>query len=258
MGANWFTVEKVDNTTYSISEYHHWEKPHSYLVLGAKKACLIDTGLGIGNIRKVVDEITDLPVEVITTHVHWDHIGGHHLFNNISVHKNDKEWLRNGLPLPEDKIKENLIKDVEKEKFPNNFNVDDYKLFTGEPTHILFDNEIINLGNRKLQVLHTPGHSPGHICLYEKDRGYLFSGDLLYKGTLFAFYPSTNPEDFYKSIVRISEINYIDKILPGHNEIGFEKRFLKVVRQAFEELEDNNLLHHGSGLHEYDSFKIKL
>lgn len=258
MGINWFTVGMIDNATYSISEYNHWEKPHSYLILGSKKACLVDTGLGIGNIRKVVDEITDLPVEVITTHVHWDHIGGHHLFNNISVHVNDKEWLEKGFPLPVDKVKENLIKDVNEERFPNDFNIDNYRLFTGEPTHILFDNEIINLGNRKLQVLHTPGHSPGHICLYEKERGYLFSGDLLYKGTLFAFYPSTNPIDFYKSIVRISEINYIDKIFPGHNEIGFDKSFLKAVREAFEELKNKNLLNHGSGMHEYDSFKIKL
>ena len=46
--------------------------------------------------------------------------------------------------------------------------------------------------------------------------------------------------------------------MPGHNEIGFEKSFLEAVREAFEELKNNNLLHHGSGLHEYDSFKIKL
>jgi len=96
-----------------------------------------------------------------------------------------------------------------------------------EPTHILFDNEIINLGNRELQVIHTSGHSPGHICLYEKEWGYLFSGDLLYKKTLFAFYQNTNPKDFYKSIVRISKIDYIDRVLPGHNEISFGKNFVK-------------------------------
>lgn len=204
MGGNWFTVEAIDEATYGISEDNHWEKVHSYLVLGSKKACLVDTGLGIGNIREVIAEITDLPIEVITTHVHWDHIGGHHLFDRIAVHKNEEAWLRKGNPLPLDKVKENLLKGVDKDKLPPNFNPDNYRLFTGEPTHILVDNEVIDLGERKLRVIHTPGHSP------------------------------------------------------GHNELGVDKSFLQEVRKALEELKNNNLLQHGSGLHEYASFKIKL
>ena len=81
---DWFTIEKIDNDTFVISEYGHFERVHSYLLLGDKFALLIDTGLGIGDIKKEVDLLTDLPIKVVTTHVHWDHIGGHHLFNNIS------------------------------------------------------------------------------------------------------------------------------------------------------------------------------
>ena len=258
MRTNWFTVEKVDNETFAISEYNHWEKVHSYLILGSKIACLIDTGLGIGNIKEITDNLTDLPVKVITTHVHWDHIGGHSLYDNISVHKNDVEWMRNGIPIPLENIKKNLVKEVDKELLPENFDVNNYYIFKGKPNHILSDSEKIDLGNRELLVLHTPGHSPGHICLYERERGYLYTGDLLYKGTLYAFYPSTNPKDFYKSIVRINKLDYIDKIFPGHNDIEIEKEFIKQVRQAFEELKEKKLLNHGSGLHEYKNFKIKL
>ncbi|QTL97543.1 MBL fold metallo-hydrolase [Iocasia frigidifontis] len=258
MKATWFTVEEVDNKTFAISEYNHWEKVHSYLILGNKIACLIDTGLGIGNIKQITDSLTDLPVKVITTHVHWDHIGGHSLFDNISVHENDVEWMRNGIPVPIDNIKINLVKGVRKELLPENFNINDYDIFKGEPRHILNDGEKINLGNRELLVLHTPGHSPGHICLYEKERGYLYTGDLLYKGTLYAFYPSTNPNDYYKSIIKISKLDYVDKILPGHNDIVVNKKLIIEIRQAFEELKEKDLLKHGSGLHEYSSFKIKL
>jgi len=122
----------------------------------------------------------------------------------------------------------------------------------------LVDSEVIDLGKRKLQVIHPPGHSPGHICLYEAERGYLFSGDLLYKGTLFAYYPSTDPIDFYNSIVRISEINDLELILSGHHELGMDKCFLKAVREAFEDLKNKGLLHHGSGLHAYGVFQIRL
>ncbi len=50
---SWFTVEKIDNFTYAISEYGHWENAHSYLLIGKTHAALIDTGLGIGDIKSV-------------------------------------------------------------------------------------------------------------------------------------------------------------------------------------------------------------
>ena len=61
--------------------------------VGEKYAILIDTGLGVSNIRKIVDSLTELPVMAVTTHVHWDHIGGHKYFDNIAVHEAEKDWL---------------------------------------------------------------------------------------------------------------------------------------------------------------------
>jgi len=82
MGA-WFTVEKIDSNTFAISEYKHWEETHSYLLCGEQYAILIDTGLGVSNILKVVKELTKLPIKVVTTHIHWDHIGGHKWFSDL-------------------------------------------------------------------------------------------------------------------------------------------------------------------------------
>ena len=72
--ADWFTVEMIDKDTFAISEYKHWEETHCYLLSGTEKAVLIDTGLGVANIKEIVDSLTTLPVLVVTTHVHWDHI----------------------------------------------------------------------------------------------------------------------------------------------------------------------------------------
>ena len=74
---NWFSVSKIDDNTFAINEDKHWEETHCYLLCGVKNALLIDTGLGVANIKKVVDSLTLLPVLVATTHIHWDHIGGH-------------------------------------------------------------------------------------------------------------------------------------------------------------------------------------
>ena len=68
---NWFTVEPIDRDTFAISEWKHWEETHCYLLCGSDRALLIDTGLGVSDIKQVVDSLTSLPIQVVTTHVHW-------------------------------------------------------------------------------------------------------------------------------------------------------------------------------------------
>jgi len=219
----WFSIDKIDNETYVISEYKHWEETHCYLLVGSNKCLLIDTGLGVGNIGNLVEKLTKLPIEVVTTHVHSDHIGGHKYFKNIDVYDAEKEWLTSSFPIPLDLVKLNLLK--EPCDFPSYFDIDDYKIFQGNPTLILHNNDYINLGNRYLQVIHTPGHSPGHICLYESEREYLFSGDLIYAGTLEAFYPTTDPYEFMQSIKIIKKLK-INKILPAHHNLNINTNLI--------------------------------
>ncbi len=197
---NWFTIEEIDSHTYGISEYKHWEKTHSYLLIGSESALLIDTGLGIGDIESEVRRITDLPIKVVSTHFHWDHVGGHKSFHEIYVHRGDLEWFKNGLPIPLEALKKEVIKNINLEDLPQGFDIDKYSVFKGEPSRILKGRDIIELGSRTVKVIHTPGHSPGHICLLEEEKGYLFSGDLIYKGNLYVNYPSTDPVKFKESI----------------------------------------------------------
>ncbi|NEU04196.1 MBL fold metallo-hydrolase [Clostridium senegalense] len=254
----WFTIESIDDNTYSISEYGHWEKVHSYLLIGKEYALLIDTGLGIGNIKKEVDKLTNLPIIVITTHVHWDHIGGHKFFNHIYVHKQDAEWLSKGIPIPNSVVCKNIMMEPFIKNPPIDFKIEDYKVYIGNPTKIIEDNYIIDIGSRKLRVIHTPGHSPGHICLFEEEKGYLYTGDLIYKGTLYAFYPSTDPQLFKKSIDKISNLKGIVKILPSHNELNINVNLVEKIKHGFKEIEDNGQLNQGSGLFDFGDFKIKI
>lgn len=255
---HWFTIEKLDDNTFALSEHGHWEKVHSYLLIGSTHALLIDTGLGIGNIKAEVDLLTDLPVKVVTTHVHWDHIGGHSLFSDISVHVDDSEWLENGIPIPIAAIKSSIVKEPFTKEVPKNFDRNTYSVYTGTPTNILADNDIIDIGSRTIKVFHTPGHSPGHICLFEEEKGYLFTGDLIYLGTLFAFYPSTNPVQFKQSVDRLSELRNIRKILPSHNALNVPENIIEKVAEAFGYIEKSGLLMHGSGVFEFESFNIHL
>jgi glyoxylase-like metal-dependent hydrolase (beta-lactamase superfamily II) len=257
MQNDWFTVETIDESTFAISEYGHWEKPHSYLFKGSEKSVLLDTGLGIGNIKSVAEELTDTPIVAVVTHAHWDHTSGLHGFTYIGVHELDKGWLEKGLPIPEEQIKVNLLKEPFTKNAPPAFSVASWKPFIGRPTLVLKDEDEINLGNRILQVIHTPGHSPGHICIYEEAKQYLATGDLLYEGKLDAFYESTDPAHFRSSIEKISKLK-VNKLLPGHNKLDLPVSYIEEAKAAFNFLKDQDLLKHGTGIHNFKNLLIHL
>lgn len=252
---DWFTVEKIDDDTFAISEYKHWEETHCYLVCGTERALLIDTGLGVADIKAVVDRLTALPVTVTTTHVHWDHIGGHKSFDTIAVHEAERDWLAVKFPLPLAAVKKSLA--CRPCEFPAGFDLDSYQVFQGEPQQVLRDGDLLDLGGRRLAVLHTPGHSPGHCCYYEADRKCLYSGDLLYLGCLDAFYPTTDPLLFWQSVKRIQPLD-VSRILPGHHRISVPASLIDAVEAAFRELHEKGRLQQGSGIFPFGEFQIHI
>ncbi len=252
---DWFTIEEIDHDTFAISEYKHWEETHCYLLCGTKCALLIDTGLGVSNIRKVVDHLTELPVMVVTTHVHWDHIGGHKYFENIAVHEAEKDWLSVRFPIPLQVVKKNLT--MVPCDFPEDFDLDSYQIFQGVPQRILQDGDSLDLGERTIQVIHTPGHSPGHCCFYEAARNTLYSGDLIYQGCLDAFYPTTDPQQFYQSIRRIQRYP-INRVLPGHHQLHIPVSLIDEIEAGFAQLDKQGFLKQGSGLFQFQNFQIHI
>ncbi|ENJ9653629.1 TPA: MBL fold metallo-hydrolase [Clostridium botulinum] len=249
---NWFTIDHIDKDTHIISEYRHWEETHAYLLNGTERSLLLDTGLGICNIYDEVIKLTDKPVTAVATHIHWDHIGGHKFFPDFYAHEDELNWLNGEFPLTLEQIKDMV---VDRCDLPEGYNVDNYKFFQGTPTMVLKDNDIIDIGGRSIQVLHTPGHSPGHICFFEKERGYLFTGDLVYKDTLFAYYPSTDPKAYLKSIERVATLP-VKKVFPAHHSLNIHPEILIRMRDAFRQLESEGKLHHGSGTFKYKDFAI--
>lgn len=250
----WFTIDQIDEETYVISEYRHWEETHCYLLKGSARSLLIDTGLGICNIYDEVIKLTDRPVTAVATHVHWDHIGGHKYFPDFYAHKAELNWLNGEFPLTIRQIREMVIDRCD---LPEGYNVDTYDFFQSRPTKVLKDNDIIDLGNRSVSVLHTPGHSPGHMCFLEKERGYLFTGDLVYKDTLFAYYPSTDPEAYLTSLKKVAALS-IKRVFPAHHTLDIYPEILVRMRDALELLKTEGKLHHGSGIFEYGDWAVWL
>lgn len=251
---DWFTIDKIDGDTWCISEYRHWEETHCYLLNGAERSLLIDTGLGICNIHDEVARLTQKPIVAVATHIHWDHIGGHWYFPEFYAHGAELDWLQGGFPLSIETIREMVLDRCDP---PKEFDISGYALFQGTPARILKDGDTIDLGGRVVEVLHTPGHSPGHMCFWEENRGFLFTGDLVYKDTLFAYYPSTDPDAYLGSLERISELP-MQRVFPAHHSLEIGPEIVFRMRDAFRTLKEKGLLHHGSGTHAYEDWAVWL
>lgn len=251
---DWFTVEQVDQDTCIISEYRHWEETHCYLLNGTQRSLLIDTGLGICNISEVISQLTDKPITAIATHIHWDHIGGHKYYPDFYAHEAELDWLNGGFPQPLETIRGYVTDRCE---LPKDFHIDEYVFFQGKPTKVLYGGEHIHLGGRMVDVIHTPGHAPGHMCFWETERGYLFTGDLAYKGMLTAWFPSTDPDAYLKSIETVAALP-AEKVFPAHHSLDMQPEILLRMRDTLRELKAAGKLHHGSGTFDYGDWSIWL
>lgn len=251
---DWFTIDKIDADTYIISEYRHWEETHCYLLNGSQRSLLIDTGLGICNISGTIEKLTDKPVTAVATHIHWDHIGGHKYYSDFYAHEAELEWLNGGFPQSLEAIKGYVVEHCD---LPNGYDVNTYELFQGMPTEVLHGGECIDIGGRCIEVMHTPGHSPGHMCFWEQERGYLYTGDLIYKGTLAAWFPSTDPEAYLQSVEKVAELP-VKRVFPAHHSLDIQPEILIRVRDAFRHLKEEEKLHHGSGMFDYGDWAVWL
>ena len=90
----WFEIYQVNADTFALLEPYHFEEVISFLVTGTERAALIDTGMGIGNIQAEVVRLTNLPIVVVNTHTHLDHVGDNHRFAAVWVFDNEWEVAR--------------------------------------------------------------------------------------------------------------------------------------------------------------------
>lgn len=178
---SWFEVYRVQPHVLAIYEPHQWEETVMYLVEGRERALLIDTGMGIGNLRSLISELTPLPVVVVNTHTHPDHVGSNWQFETI--YNLDTEYSRRsakGSTVVRDEIEPGKICGA----LPRDFDKTTYATRPWHTSRWLHDGDTIDLGGRSLKVLATPGHSPDSIALFDAHNGLLFTGDTYYPGTI--------------------------------------------------------------------------
>ena len=211
------------------------EKPgsHVYLIKGETKNILIDTGL-TANFPQLASQLEELGLSVenihfvILTHEHFDHIGAATFFNTavIAAHT----LAANKIELQDEF--------VTLSKYRNG------SALTFHAHLWLEDGTLIDLGNYKLKVIHTPGHTSGCICLYELKEKLLFSGDTVFAGGLLSeIVGSGNISDYVSSLQRLAHLK-VEALCPGHGLLSSapEEDIHRAVEYAGAVMEESKLL----------------
>lgn len=231
---DWFEVYKLGEGTYAIYEPYQFQEALSYLVLGAERAALVDSGNGIGQIEKVVDALTELPVTVLLTHEHFDHYGGSHAFEDVAVFDDPRAIANVSGGVPNERARTFVESDMVWHALPEGVETETFVVEAVHPQRLLHDGDRIDLGSRSLEVIATPGHSPGSVSYLDSGNRLLFTGDHFYPGPLYAFGDDVDLDLYLASNDRLVErLEEYDFVLPGHNEPWIEAAVLPRVSAAF-------------------------
>jgi glyoxylase-like metal-dependent hydrolase (beta-lactamase superfamily II) len=231
----WFEVYKVSPGVFAMYEPHQAEETISYLILGARRALLFDTGMGISDLKKVTDQLTRLPIVVVNSHTHNDHVGSNWEFQTI--YGMDTDFTRHNALGSRADAQAELAPGQICGSLPPGF---DPKTYATRPWRIsayLHDREKVALGGRTLEVLATPGHTPDAISLFDRTYGLLFTGDTYYPATIWLYRPETDLRAYDTSIRRLAALApQVKVVLGAHNVPVAPPSVLPRLVSAFEQV----------------------
>ncbi|MGA3023807.1 MAG: MBL fold metallo-hydrolase [Bryobacteraceae bacterium] len=213
----WFEVYKVAPAVFAIYEPHQFEETISYLIVGNRRAVLFDTGMGIGDIRKVTAELTGLPIVLLNSHTHNDHVGGNWQFDTI--YGMDTDFTRRNARGSREDAQAELAPDAICGRLPQGFDRATYATRPWKITAYIHDGDRIDLGGRSLEVMATPGHTPDSISLLDRANGLLFTGDTFYPAPIWLFRPETDLAAYGASIRRLAALAPQIRVVLGEHNI---------------------------------------
>ena len=227
----WYSVQEFAPGSYQITEAGRY---HMYLLLGREKALAVDGGVGIGNLRKLCESITKLPIDFVLTHTHWDHLGAAHLWEKVGVHPLGEGRLADD----HSKKAQNFVRRWDK-PFPAGFNPKSYTIQPIRFGWALKEGDTFDIGNRRFRVFDTPGHSPDSISLLDEKEGVLIVGDLMKPlNTLFLQVATAVLSDVAPSLRKLERIaKSVKWICTGHTPPFSDASLIGEMAAFMEEVE---------------------
>lgn len=240
----WFARTAVGEGVTHLTEpaVHELLRCNVWHVAGRDRDLMVDTGLGVASLRDAAADLFGSPVLAVATHAHMDHVGGFAEFDERLIHRAEADAVagaEEGLPLDvslyDDATLDALAHwgyDISGGlllELPHpEFDLAGHELVAAEPTRLLDDGDIIDLGDRAYEVLHVPGHSPGSIALWDPRRQMLFSGDAVYDGPLLDELPGSDADAYVETMRRLRDLP-VEVVHGGHGDSMDRRRYHEVI-----------------------------
>ena len=230
---DWYETIRMSDDITLIHE--PWIKPffrcNMWYVRGRDRDLLFDSGLGHFSLRNHVQLVSERELTCVASHTHFDHIGCHHEFGQCAVHAAEAEILldpRNELTAAYRYATEDMF-----DATPEGWDTKAYRVKPAEIERTLQHGDVIDLGNRAFEVIHTPGHSPGGIGLFEHKTGIFLSGDVIYDGPLIDDAYHSNITDYLSSMQHLRSLP-VSIIHGGHFPSFGKVRFQQLIDEYIE------------------------
>ena len=174
----WYNVDQPARDVWTITE---GGKFGSQLVVGEERALLIDAGAGVGDLRGMVDELVDVPVTLLLTHAHWDHVGNGHQFEDVLAHPLAHEGGRivpEPLSLTPAAWAENW--QAAGNELPDGFDPEAFELPPVTGVESVYPGTVLDLGGRSVELLGTPGHAAEGLSVLDRETASVFVSDVVH------------------------------------------------------------------------------
>jgi glyoxylase-like metal-dependent hydrolase (beta-lactamase superfamily II) len=243
----WYAVSPCNDDIIHIREA--WIDPYLtgdiWLVRGRDRDLLVDSGTGIVSPRPVVESMARNSVIAVACNCWYDHAGGLSEFAERACHRDDAELI--AAPTAESSVASIYVSDEMLSALPyDGYTTEDYRMKGAVPTLLFDDGDVIDLGNRAIDVIHVPGMTPGSIALWEEASGSLFTSDTLFDDptpALRAKYrqPPDNRDEAARqgriaNLKRLSQLP-VKTVYAGHfGRIG-RQRMLDLIRAHLEQIQ---------------------
>ena len=207
---DWYDIDQLTDHSYRLTEGGLFG---TFLVSGEERALQVDAGGGFGDLRGTVDGLVDVPVTLLLSHSHWDHMGAAHQFENVRIH--DRERTADG-QVTTDVVTndfgygpEDFIADWQAtgQSFPDRFDAEAFEIPPATGVGPAEPGETVDLGGRELELVGVPGHSPGQLAVLDRADGVLYGADVLHREhDLYIHFDGCDIHEYVETLQRVRDL----------------------------------------------------